>query len=664
MSESSCARSITWWRSPGVLVTIAAALVVVMVAVESVVALAISLMECLVVWVVLAGAGLAGGWVMRWLGLRDAPWSARLVFGAGLGLGLLPLIVLGLGTAGVLTKVTVWLLAAVLVVAGCVRLILDLRSHRQAAPLAGWHWLWLCVCPFIALIVVANCLPPGILWIEEGNGYDVLEYHLAVPKTFLEQGDITFLPNNVYSNFPLGYEMLALLMMTLRGDGIGAAFMAQSVNSGLAVLFIAAAWYCGREFSPLSGVVAGVLAGTAPWIAYLAGIAFVEVGMLGMGMCALAALVQARKDRDRAVRWICLAGVLAGFACGFKYTAVPLIAFPFVLLIALGREPIRRRFVYIAGYAICAFIAFSPWSIRNVINTGNPVFPLAHSVFGADPAAWDDELAQRWYDGHQVSDSERSGENPIVLGLRRTVAEPRMGYLVFLLAAMAAVWRRDRLTFALVLTGLVQWAIWLNATHQYARFAVVILLPLIPLAARIAEHPLRRVVLKSLCAAMVIGAGWNLYHIAGLYYHHTRIDGEPVHAYGRIDAFMEQDWLGAVNRLGSRARVILVGEARSYYIRPPCEYATVFNRHPLSEALRQGYSAKGVLEWLRRHGTTHVLVHFGEMRRLRRTYGFDENITPELFVSLTEAGLIEKDNFALYPGQPPYAVLYEVPQHE
>ena len=85
---------------------------------------------------------------------------------------------------------------------------------------------------FIALAILATCLPPGILWAEEGSGYDVLEYHLAVPRAFHERGSITFLPHNVYSNFPLASEMLLLLMMTLHGDAIESAFLAKMVNVG------------------------------------------------------------------------------------------------------------------------------------------------------------------------------------------------------------------------------------------------------------------------------------------------------------------------------------------------------------------------------------------------------------------------------------------------
>ena len=62
-----------------------------------------------------------------------------------------------------------------------------------------------------AILVAGSLLPP---W-----EFDVLEYHLQVPKEWLRSGRIAFLPHNVYGNMPLGAEMHALLaMVSIGGD--------------------------------------------------------------------------------------------------------------------------------------------------------------------------------------------------------------------------------------------------------------------------------------------------------------------------------------------------------------------------------------------------------------------------------------------------------------
>ncbi len=660
--------------SPAAGVAAAAALAVVgLVTAESFVAIAIVLLEGVVAWAALGGAGLAGGWFVRWLGLKDEPWSFRVVVGAGLGIGALAAAVFALGCAGLLSKSVGWGLAAACAAAGIGRLVLDIRQERgsrgEPAHTGTVCWLWVLAAPFLAIALMAASLPPGVLWGEEGSGYDVLEYHLAVPKEWHDAGQITFQPNNVYSHFPMNAEMISLLMMTLRGDAIEAAFMAQMANVAQAGLFVAAAWLAGRRFSGSAGVISGLLAAGAPWLAYLSGIAYVEPGMLAMGMCAVAALLRMDGDAKRDGGLCIAAGLLAGLACGYKYTAVALIALPLIAMLLTPRASMARRLSHVVAYTLAALAAFSPWLIRNAINTHNPVFPLGWSVFGAKTGLWDAELETRWQRAHASPDAERAGTPTVLRALRRTVAEERMGYLVFGLAAIGAVMTRDRWTAGLVVVLIVQAGVWLGATHLFARFAVVLLLPLLVLAGRAATRAAAPPWTAVLCLFLVAGTSLNLYRLGDLYYHHTRLGpmAEPIGAYGQTQWFVEGQWpwtahFGAINRLEAESRTMLVGEARTYYLRRPCTYAVAFNHHPLALAVRESADAAEVMDRLQSNGITHVLAHWEEIRRLRSTYGLDPEIDPALFDRLADAGLKPTAEFRIQEGAVPYATLFEVPK--
>ncbi len=156
----------------------------------------------------------------RWTALR---W--QLVLAAGLGLGALSLLVLGLGALGVLHR-AVWISLLILFgLGGLWRGFALLRLHGTVADEDadgdgdGWmRWLWLGVIGFGGLALLAGTIPPGILWPAEGNGYDVLEYHLGVPREYFEAGCISYLSHNIYSNFPFNVEMLYLLTMVLHGE--------------------------------------------------------------------------------------------------------------------------------------------------------------------------------------------------------------------------------------------------------------------------------------------------------------------------------------------------------------------------------------------------------------------------------------------------------------
>lgn len=667
----------TRWCSPGLILGVAAVLVAVVVTGESLGALGIVIMEGGFALAVLGSAGLAGGWILQLLGLGASPWRYRLIIGAGLGVGVLSLVVLALGSAGLLTRPVSFVLCGVLGVAGLARFARDLKAYEdQGARFAPQpaHWIWLAVCPFLAIGLLAACMPPGMLWMEEAFGYDALEYHLAAPKTFHDQGVITFLPYNVYTNFPLNSEMLSLLMMTLKGDAIDASFMAQMTNVILAGLFVAAAWMAGGTFSSRAGMVAGIMAGTLPWIAYLAGIAFVEVGMLAMGMASLAAILVAGRQQAPSNRWLLAAGLLAGLSAGFKYTAVPLITFPLALLALLVRGRWSKRLAALSLFTAGALITFAPWLTRNVMNTGNPLFPLAYRVLGAKADAWDDALEAKWQRAHgPEGKAVDPNETPLaVLLFARTIGDYRMGVVLFVLAGIGAAVNRDR--WSIALTAMLGWqvAFWLVATHHYARFAVVMLLPMIVLAGRSFQVARTTRIFVLAIGLLVAGTMQNLYQLSLLYYHHTRIDAKPIHAFDQTGLFVKGKWIdtqhvGAINALEPDVHVMLVGEARSFYIRRSCEYAVVFNRHPLAEAVRRFAGSedlgRDLLKWLRRRGTTHIVVHWGEIDRLRRSrYGFYPEIDRALFERLVKAGLSKSSHWG--PDHMPIATLYKVPQDE
>ncbi len=685
-------RPSAFWQRPLVLVGVCTALTLAMVTGESVVALAITLMEGVPALAAIGLASLAGMWIVR-LGHLAPPGAGRVIVGAALGTGVLSLLTFGLGTAGILNRPVAILLMTAMSLLGIAALAVELRGQKPAAcaSIEPAHWLWLVTVPFLAITAAAACLPPGILWKDEGFAYDVLEYHLAVPKIFLTDGRIHFLANNVYSNFPLNSEMLFLLMMHLRGDAIEAAFMATFVNVALAALFVAAAWWAGSAFGRPAGLVSGVAAAGVPWLTYLSGITYVETGMLATGMTALALLLHCVRAGEASPRPFIAAGLIAGFCCGFKYTAVPMITLPLAVLTVCGTGSAADRLKRAGFFAAAAWLAFAPWMIRNVVNTGNPFFPLAYSVFGARPELWNAETQAVWQHAHGSSEAEQNVAPVWQRALERSLAEPLMGWSLFVLASLGAIRRRDRWTGVLLVILLVQLVVWLVFTHLFARFIVVALLPLAILAGRSIEglawkvgpaeaagppraEPVRegppggRVPAALLLIVVVLGSITNLYRIGRLYYDHTRIDGRRLDAYGHTNWFVStgqwptaQHW-GAINALPAGSRVMLVGEARTFYVLTPCDYSVVFNRHPLAEAVERIIDPAGVIGWLRENGFTHVLADWGEMGRLATTYGFYTALSPELFVQLEAVGLRRAGLFALRDGAAPYATLYEVPR--
>jgi hypothetical protein len=190
----------------------------------------------------------------------------------------------------------------------------------------------------------------------------------------------------------------------------------------------------------------------------------------------------------------------------------------------------------------------------------------------------------------------------------------------------------------LLLILLVQLLVWGLATHLYARFAVVFLIPLALLAGRALDTNAAGTRTALVLGVALVGIGWNLYFAASLNRTESP-NGAPASLIYEGE-LPEYHYFTAVNdHLPEDARVLLIGDARPFYFRRHVDYCVVFNQDPFAEAVRLANDNREIIGWLRQREYSHVLVHWTELARLSRTYGFPPEITPELFANLERNGL-------------------------
>ncbi len=670
------------------------------------------LLDGITALLLLAPAALAGMWLVPLLGLDEVPLRWHLLLGGVLGIGLLSLLVLLGGLAGALHR-ALW----VGILAGCAVLgVLRLRSLR-ASSAAGVtrarskekpSWLWLLPAPFLALALASAANAPGFLWSEEGFGYDVLEYHLQMPKEYFHAGRITYAPHNVYANFPANVEMLFLLGMILVQEDVDAGTLAHMIHLLLGGGFVFAAWVAGCEWSRRGGLVAALVAGTAGWVPYLSGLAYVELGLLCFGMTAMAVVVAAwrrhgtaRPDPWTPLRAGLVAGLVAGLACGCKYTAVAFVGLPIAVAVFLAPRLGAGACVRAAGcFLVGLVITFAPWLGKNGMMTGNPVFPLGQSIFSAQPPGWDEDSDTQWQQGHAPRESKRTVGARLTALWRSLPGDhyQRFGPMMFLLPIVGWMWRAraakpgaqraaldrhgrsidvdDRgtptpvgsppspadhgIAGILVVVLVIQVLIWLFASHLFARFGVVMMIPLSLLAGYFAATCDKRGD-RLFVGLLIAGAGWNGAFAVRL--HRAEAPGGAPASLIYTGQLPGYDYFREVNEgLSNDAHILLVGDARAFYFRRAVDYAVVFNRQPLAEAVRGAPGPEAVLASLRARGYSHVLVHWLEVDRLRRTYGFPPEISEELFDRLEKAGLTRVADFAHAARDERYVTLYRVPR--
>lgn len=575
-----------------------------------------------------------GLWGMRAVGLsRRLDIHERLPLAYLVGAAALGVIALLLGRLGWLTPAVARFGLGALAISGVGAIRGGPPGPRAPAPLDGQGRaiVGLVGGPFLILMALAAMLPT--------IDFDAIEYHLAGPKEWYQAGRIAFLPHNVYTSMPFGVEMLHLLGMHVLGDWWWGGLVGQLLVASFAPVALAmVALSAGRWGSPRAAWVAAIVYLSTPWIYRLAAIPYVE-GPL----CAFqAGLIYAggwawnrADDRSGRVASWTLVGLLAGGAMACKYTAILSAVVPFAAL--AGVETIRRRdWRPAAGFALGWALIMTPWLAKNAVDTGNPVYPLAHRIFGG--RHWDATLDARWAAAH--------GPKPIALiplvdSVVDVAGRSDWQSPLYLALAPLALLRPGSRRAVGALLGLSAFifATWWLATHRLDRFWLPILPPLAILAGLGADWMRGRTWSVQLGAILAVGvasgAVYDTTALVGLNEWTADLNELRTSVPSRVNAPL----LRLDRELPPGAKPLLVGAAATFHMNRPVVYNTVFNPETL-ETLGPGPSkiARGLADL----GVSHVYVDWAEVDRHRKPggYGFTPFITRELVAELMAGGVL------------------------
>lgn len=407
----------------------------------------------------------------------DKPEDAvgRFVIDVALGFGSISIIVLLSGWIGVLNRLS----AVALLAAGATIFTRHVHLRRDSIretfrrP-AGVGFLFLLLAPFVAITVAGDSVLPGILWGDEPHGYDVVSYHLQIPREWFAAGRISPLTHNVFSYFPLGVEMHYLLALHLRGDSFAGMYLAQFMHGTITLITPLAVYAFVRPRSKTAAAVCAIVCGATPFLPMLGAVAYNDGGLIFLTFVSILILLRATTREE-----LILAGLVGGFAAGCKYTGVvAAIALPAVALVlaAPSRDAFKRAFVF----AIVAVAAFSPWAVRNLVWAGNPVFPIAAGTLGQ--AHFDAGQVERFDAAHSPTTEEKPPDVRVGRFVSRVILEWRFGLapLTFLaILAAVVIDRRNALTRALAIYLVLLAVFWIAWTHLQSRFFT----PAIPVAA-------------------------------------------------------------------------------------------------------------------------------------------------------------------------------------
>ena len=229
------------------------------------------------------------------------------------------------------------------------------------------------VCILIALI-----LSIGILSYVPPVSRDALTHHLAIPKLWIEHGGIYEIPSLLFSYYPMNIELLYLIPLYF-GNDIIPKCIHFSFALGTAWLIFS---YLKKRTNHMLSLLGVLLFLSTPVIVKLSISAYVDLGLVFFSWATIFYLFAWIESRY-SPKYFIFSAIFCGMGMGTKYNGMIVLVLltlfvPVVYIRTVSKNKFKKKWAI--GYPILFFLIaitfFSPWMIRNLSLTGNPIYPL------------------------------------------------------------------------------------------------------------------------------------------------------------------------------------------------------------------------------------------------------------------------------------------------
>lgn len=561
----------------------------------------------------------AGRPALKAAGLGFAGAPEETVFSCGAGFGLLAVYVFILAAFKLLYF---WPVAAFMVLAcsaGVYSLRRDpLRAAGGPAAFGTADFAVLAVLLLAMLLNLAGTLSPEIF-------YDALVYHLAVPNYFVIKHGIAPMPYNFYSDLPFTHGMLYGAALLLKGEAL-----AKFVNYGAGLLTAGAVLALGaRHFSLRAGLWGAAIFYTVGHAMLASWSSGTEALLMFFSTLALYAVLNRTEEEPR---WLWLAACFCGLAMGVKYTGF----FTAVGVMLVYAWPARSRpltaLKNLALFALIASFFVGPWLVKNYLYQGNPVFPFALNLFGADPHSDPQKLKD--FIGHAGQIGPLKPLYWLMNPWKITMGQvPNSEYFspLFILMLPGAFLLSGPAGAALSGLWIFFLSVWggFSVSSTMARF----LMPAYPAAGLIMAaylfSPGHRALKGALKAAALAVCFTGLYWAGVIFYSQGR--WRPL-----TEAVTAEDYLShtqptypyssysAVKYINEKtspgSKVLLIGDERSYYLKKDFIVSSVYDNTAAVEYAVASKDGEDLYARLKADGVTHMLLNTAEAIRLGTSY--------------------------------------------
>ena len=236
-----------------------------------------------------------------------------------------------------------------------------LKKHRHLPKLSSIEKCLLILIAAQLLINLGGALGPEL-------SFDALWYHLTLPKIYLEQEQVFYLPGSLYaySAIPKLTEMMYLLGLWVHG-----AIIAKLIHYSFGVLILVSLYQLARTYLSRAYALLTVLVFSSNLVfAWQSITAYVDLARTWFEVLALLAWVTFTQKKK--TRWLMVCGAMVGLATATKMIGLSSLLIFVVMLMMHKKRSIKN----LIALVLPALLIPLPWFVFAFIATGNPIFPV------------------------------------------------------------------------------------------------------------------------------------------------------------------------------------------------------------------------------------------------------------------------------------------------
>jgi len=327
--------------------------------------------------------------ILKLVGIKFNSLLENAVFSVPLGFAILAYIVLFIGFAGLLYTTVFLIILLVLImillkdIRNLVPVFFNLLKKIKIKNFNFFTLLFVFAAFLLFLNFIASFAPP--------YNFDILTYHLAFPKIYLNEHSIVYIPYLYYSNLPSFVEIIYLSGLLLYN-----AILANLFAYGLStILFLAIYSFCKRFFDYRVGIIGALIFYTSPLVIPTVSVTHTDISLALFTFLAIYSLLLYLDYKKNG--FLILTAIFVGLTAsskilgGIPVIVISILSIYFIFINTKSDKKINYKAALhkLAVFFLIALMIFMPWMLKVYFHTGNPVWPFFYNIFGGKN--WDKE---------------------------------------------------------------------------------------------------------------------------------------------------------------------------------------------------------------------------------------------------------------------------------